>query len=333
MSMQTNHENIYVRIEEGGQQPIAEVDFADKEVVLKLYILKKHKSTTNYIFSERVPVCEQMKYPGYTKRLALPYYLELESINDRIITEKEDMNGTQKLEKITSTLLNAEVLKKNNVNSSDIQWMLDEMKKVVDEADGRRTKLSDALSENPYKPPRTLFQIVNGESAKRDLPSDDKKKKEFCLEIKDGENPIISFVKFVIIMVIGCFVLPFMLISLLLAFIYDTCIGLVYGHHKVTFQEQNWFEEMHRKNKDCDTESIDDYIKLEIQKIVTQLSKKYPSLSLQFLITSNTDSDSDEFSISFMGKKKTDAEFQKEMKSRQEYGGEFVAGFVASLIV
>jgi hypothetical protein len=133
-------------------------------------------------------------------------------------------------------------------------------------------------------------------------------------------------------MVIGCFVLPFMLISLLLAFIYDTCIGLVYGQHKVTFQEQNWFEEMHRKNKDCDTESIDEYIKLEMPKIFAQLRKKYPSL-VQFLITSNTDNDSDEFSISFMGKKKTDAEFQKEMKSRQEYGGELASGFVASLIM
>ena len=90
---------------------------------------------------------------------------------------------------------------------------------------------------------------------------------------------------------------------------------------------------MHRKNKDCDTESIDEYIKLEMPKILTQLRKKYPSLGLQFLITSNTDSDSDEFIIAFMGKKKTDAEFQKEIKSRQDYGGELASGFVSSLLL
>jgi hypothetical protein len=117
-----------------------------------------------------------------------------------------------------------------------------------------------------------------------------------------------------------------MLISFLLAFIYDTCIGLVYGQHKVTFQEKNWFEEIHRKNKECDTESIDDYIKVEILKIFAQLRNKYPSLAMQYLSTSNNDSDSDEFIIAFMGKKKTDAEFQKEKKSTAaELGAELVA--------
>ena len=340
--MQTNHENVFVRIEEGrGQQPITEVDAVDttnKEIVLKLYIKKKWKSKTDYKFSERVPACDQMNYPGYAKRLSLPYYLELESYNDRIFTEKDDdMNGKQKLEKITNTLQNAVVLKENNVNSTDIQWMLDEMTKIVDEANGRRIKLSDALSENPYKPPRTLFQIVNGESSKRDLPSEGEKKKEFCLDIKEGENSIVSFVKFVIIMILGCFVLPIMLISLLVAFIYDTCISLVYGKHKVQFQERNWFEEMHRRNKDCDTESIDNYINQEIPKIFSQLQRKYPSLknNVKFVGTAETDSDSDEFIIAFMGRKKTNEEFQKEQKktSSQDHIGDFTTGFVVSLVV
>ena len=314
---------------------MTEVDIVGNDIVLKLYIQKKNKSTTNYIFSERVPACDQMHYPGYTKRLSLPYYLELESYNDKTFTEKEDLNGKQKLEMITNTLLNAEVLKKNNVNSSDIQWMLDEMTKVVYAANDRRIKLSDVLSENPYKPPRSLFQIVNCESAKRDLPSEDDKKKRKCLEIRDGDNSIVSFVKFIIIMVIGCFILPMMLISLLVAFIYDSCIGLVFGQHKVTFQEQNWFEEMHRKNKDCDTESIDIYINQEITKISEQLRTKYPSLAVKFLVTSLTDSDSEEYVIAFMGKKKTDEEFQMEKKSssQQDHIGDLAAGILVSFAV
>lgn len=329
--MLTNHENVFVRIEEGEEQApqhINVLDVGKMEIVLKLYIKKKCKSTTDYKFSERVPVCDQMNYPGYTKRLSLPYYLELESFNDRVVTEKEDDNGKKKLDKITKTFLNAEVLKENNINGTDIQWILDEMIKIVYEANGRRTKLSDALSENPYKPPRTLFQIVNGESSKRDLPPEDKKK-EFCLQIKEGENKIVSLIKFLIIMVIGCFTLPIMLISLLLAFIYDTCISLVYGKHKVLYQEQNWFEEMHRKNKDCNTESIDNYIKKEIPTIFSQVYSKYPLLKnrAKFLVTAETDSDSDEFIIAFMGRKET----YKEFKSSSDHIGDLAAGFVVNI--
>lgn len=103
--MLTNHKNVFVRIEEGGEQaPAGNVlDVGEMEIVLKLYIKKKCKSTTDYKFSERVPVCDQMNYPGYTKRLSLPYQLELESINDRVVTEKEDDNGKKKLDKITNS--------------------------------------------------------------------------------------------------------------------------------------------------------------------------------------------------------------------------------------
>jgi hypothetical protein len=304
---------------------------SSKDIVLKLYIHKKEKSKTDYIFDVRIPACDQMNYPGYTKRLALPYHLEIESYNDNISTVYDTLlSESQKAVKINNTLMHADVLKKGNVDNSDVEWMFAEMKKIVNEVDGRRDKLSDALSDNPYKPPRTAVQIVNCESSKRYVRPKDNKPK--LLDIRDGENPIVSLVKTICIMVMGVISIPIMLAGFLLGFIYDSCINLFYGRHKVTFQEKNWFEEAHRKLKDCDTESIDKYIYDEIVKIVARLHSRYPSLDVQPLLSSGNDSD--EFIIAFAGKRKSEQEFQEErLAARKGDVSGIVSGAVVSVFL
>lgn len=164
--------------------------------------------------------------------------------------------------------------------------------------------MSDALSNNPYKPSRTAVQILDGHSSKRHIPPEIKPG-SFAYYMEDESDPDIVSIRFVIFVIIGCIALPFILVGYIVAFIFDNLKYLFFGPHKVSSKEKYWFEEMHRNNKDFDTEAIDKYINEETQKVVDRLQAKYPSINTSFSFRSQSGNDSDEFIISFIGMKIT----------------------------
>lgn len=106
--------------------------FIEEEKVVKLYIKKEDESKSDYIYSIRVPACDQYNFPGYTRRLSLPYSLAISpKINFSTENEDDELNESEKLH---TTLINSEIMKSGDVCKADIDWIVSEMKRIQIEA-------------------------------------------------------------------------------------------------------------------------------------------------------------------------------------------------------